>query len=193
MEILYYICIILSAVFSFCNSVYYYYYGEESKKRTWNFIVIKGVLYLFLAIVTMIFTFWGEESSKLVGMSSVCIALFEASQNILQGKAEKFKMKMDLELKERKMGDLRKIELLEMFCREKLETLEGNNSSANKQLIYEQLYDYLKYYEGANKLFIAYKEYEEGKKNLDNILDIENAFFEDFKMECIEIVKMPNS
>ena len=131
MIMLYYTTILFSIIFSFCSAVNYFYYSKESKNHTFSFIIVKGTLYLVLAIMTFIYTFFTDDSLQIVALATICIALFEAIQNIIQGKAEKFKMKANELLEQKEMGNLKKIEFLDEFCREKLETLRRDRTTAN--------------------------------------------------------------
>lgn len=191
MIVLYYTMILFSIIFSYCNAINYFYYSKESKNHTFNFIIVKGILYLVLAIMTLIYTFFTDDSLKIGAVATICIALFEAIQNIIQGKAEKFKMKANELLEQQEMGVLKKIEFLDEFCREKLETLRRDATLANKKLVYEQIYDYLKYYEDAESFLAIFRMFINGEKTLDDVCTAETDFYGEFKNSCIEVVKVP--
>ena len=57
--------------------------------------------------------------------------------------------------------------------------------------MFEQIYDYLKYYEDAESFLAIYRMFVNGEKTLDDVYAAETGFCEKFKNSCIEVVKVP--
>lgn len=185
-------CILLWCfIFSFSSASHFFYKGDTDKKIIRKFIITKGFFYLVLAVAIIIYDGIYKVDLSITSLLTICLAIFETAQNIMQAKAEGYFEKVNKIMKNIEMGDIKKVEILYRYCNQKMELLRTNATISNKKLIYEQIYDYLKYYQEAKEFLETFRLYIVGKKELEDVIKAESLWYEDFKYECIEIVKLP--
>ena len=187
----YYIFCIICIAYAIYANINYFFWDKESEDTINEFMITKGKLYIVLCIVSLVFTFIVEDIYNIIIMVTVYIAIFEGIQSILSAKANKYKSDVGEKLKNHKRGMLKEIELLDQYCRIKLAELEQNSTSENAHLIYEEVYEYLKYYFEAKEFLNALHECKNGKIDMKKLYSLEDAFIEEFKWSCIRTVKMP--
>ncbi len=191
LEVVTYSVLLASSIFAFASVGHYFYKGEKDKEIVRKFITTKGIFYFALAVTVFCYDGLCKKDLTLTTLLTICLAIFETAQNIMQAKEEGYFEKANKLLKNIEIGDIKKIEILHRFCIQKIDLLESNASISKRKLIYEQIYDYLKYYEEAKEFLDLFKLYIESKKELEDIIKSESEWFENFKYECIEVVKLP--
>lgn len=169
----------------------FFFFNTDSEKEINKFIKTKGKIYIVLCVTSIIFTFLLEDKYGVVIINTVCIALFEAIQCLFQARSSDFKIDVQERMNNIKRGELKSIELLDEFCISKLDELGLNHTETARQLIYEEMNDYLKYYEEANRLLEEIKNYNFKENNIERLKKIEEEFISNFQYTCIRIVKVP--
>lgn len=171
----------------------YFPYDKSSREKVRKFVFIKGSSYMILAVVTIIELLIGS-SNLVVPCLTIFITIMEAIQNIIQSKAEQF-----IETAEELMDDCKKnrsfykeAEMLYIYCNEQIERLRVNTSPDLEQLVFEKIYDCLKYYSTANKFILTFNNYRELKCTYEDLQKALDEWKEDFQSYGVEIVKNPN-
>lgn len=189
------VCIICCFVILSLGFNFLYSNNKTAKRKVHTFIKTKGIFYAVLAICSFVIEFCIDGNYSPTLLLTMCIAGFEAVQILITLKAEKYDEEVKKSIEEyTKAADanLKRIEKVFIYCSEKLEPLKkGKVSIDSKQLAYEQIYDYLKYYYSANAFFDKFNAYMENKCG---IVDVDHALCEwkeFFEMYGTEIVKIP--
>ena len=186
--------LLLCFVYAICKCSNFFFFDKRSEKEINKFIETKGKVYIVLGITSIFYTFILDDKYEVIIINTVCIALFEAIQCIFQARSSDFKIDVQEKMnniKHIKRSEQQSIKLLNDFCISKLYELGSNPTEAEKQLIYEELNDYLRYYEDANKLLEEIKNYNLKENDIERILKIQEDFISDFKYTCIRVVKVP--
>ncbi len=186
-----YVVLLYCFVFVFVSAGHYFYKGDKDKEMVRKFIITKGKIYFVLAVALFCYDGIYKKDLTLTTLLTICLAIFETAQNIMQAKAEGYWENANKIMKNTVMSDMKKVEILYRYCNQKMELLRTNATISNRKLIYEQIYDYLKYYQEANEFLETFRLYIDRKKELEDVIKAEDQWFENFQSECIEVVKLP--
>lgn len=168
---------------------------SASREKTRKYLIAKGVAYLILAAVSIVYDFIIHHNYSPSILLTICIAIFESFQILIQEKAMQMQREAEAVEKayqEQNNSFLKNIELLFCYCSTQLIVMkEAHETIEARQLAYEKVSDYLKYYYCANHFLDLFSKYVDGKGNYD---DIDAALCElkvDMEMYVTEIVKTP--
>lgn len=183
-------CICASACYM---SNAFYPNDKNSREKIRNFIFIKGIFYFLIAILTFLEEIVNNNNYSMLVLFTICVSIFETSQNIIQIKADNFIEKANRKLKDASTKDctLKNIEKLYMYCSEQLDFIRREPTEDREQLVYEKIYDYLKYYKISNEFFNKFNEYRNRKCDLDEVYNALDRWKNDMDYYALEIVKLP--
>lgn len=188
------ICLFLLVfIFSLYYMCYAYFPSDKAgREKVRRFIFIKGISYIILAFVTIIELVVGS-SDLMVPSLTIFIAIMEAVQNIIHVKVEQFNETVKEKQNQSKgdRGFLKESEKLYMYCYDQIVRLENNSSSDLEQLVFETVYDCLKYYGTANNFILVFNNYRKRKCTYADLQRALDEWKEDFQSYGTEIVKNP--
>lgn len=185
---------IVCFVFSICFMINAYFpYDKVSRSKTRKFIYCKGIIYGALAIFTLLDEFVLESSYSLVPYLSIYIAIMESIQNIVQSKADEFLENVNERLRSYQKSRTFKMESehLYIYCYQEISRLESERNPDLEQLVFEKVYDCLKYYSSANNFLSVFKGYREKRYNYSELLKALSDWEQEFEIYGIEVVKNP--
>ena len=193
MKTLFVIVCIISCFILLSFGIKYLYSKDKATKYT--FIKTKGLLYAVLALLSFVIEFCIDGNCSPIILLTICIAGFEATHILIELKVEKYDeyAKKYIE-KYTKTNDsnLKKIEKVFIYCTEKLEPLKKKEVPIDsKQLAYEQIHDYLKYYYSANAFFEKFNAYMDNKCTIEDVDQALCEWKEFFEMYGTDIIKLP--
>lgn len=183
-----YLCV---SIFVMTNA--YFPYDKTSRKKVRRFSYCKGILYGVLAMVTVVDEFFLNASYSLVPYLTIYIAIMEAVQNVIQSKAEEFLEKANEKLHtcQKNKSFKKESEMLYIYCYQQISRLESGRNPDLERLIYEKVYDCLKYYTLADDFMSKFDDYRNEKCGYAELLKALDDWEEDFEMYGIEVVKNP--
>lgn len=184
------VCFVFS-IYSMINA--YFPYDKVSRSKTRKFSYCKGILYGVLALVTLVDEFVFKSSNSLVPYLSIYIAIMEAVQNVVQSKADEFLEDVNEKLRScQKNRTFKKdSEKLYIYCYQQISRLKSGRDPEMEQLVFEKVYDCLKYYASANNFLAIFKDYREKKCNYSELLKALEDWEEKFQAYGIEVVNNP--
>lgn len=185
---------IVCFVFSICSMINAYFpYDKVSRSKTRKFNYCKGIIYGALAIFTLVDEFVLESSYSLVPYLSIYIAIMESIQNIVQSKADEFLENVNERLRSYQKSRTFKMESehLYIYCYQEISRLESERNPDLEQLVFEKVYDCLKYYSSANNFLSVFKGYREKRYNYSELLKALSDWEQEFEIYGIEVVKNP--
>ena len=165
------------------------------REKTRKYLIAKGTVYLILVIVSIVYDIMIHHNYSPSILLTICIAIFEGFQILIQEKA--IHLQNDAEavaktFQEQNNSFHKNIERLFCYCSNQLTAMkEARETVDARQLAYEKISDYLKYYYCANHFLDLFSKYVDGKGDYD---DIDTALCElkvDMEMYVTEIVKTP--
>lgn len=195
MEKLSYAIIMCFVVIPMTSAYFLFPRDPKSEERVRQYIFIKGIVYLILAFGITIYDLAIRHSYSPTTLLTICISLFEGFQILAQELAYRNQKKADAIVKEyQRQTDpfLKNVEKLFGYCSAQLASIRDSHETVvAKQLAYEQVYDYLKYYYCANRFLELFKKYING---VGELTDIDVALCElkaDLELTVTTIVKIP--
>ena len=192
----------LSCIFLLCcvaiplTAIHFLYpFDAASEKKTRQYLIVKGFVYLVLVAVSIVYDLVIEKNYSPSILLTICIALFEGSQILSQEVAKRNQAEAEAIMQAyQKQNDpfLKNVERLFSYCSAQLTSIKNAHETVDaKQLAYEKVSDYLKYYYSANPFLDMFAKYVDGVGTLD---DLDAALWNlkvDVEMTITEIVKIP--
>ena len=86
---------------------------------------------------------------------------------------------------------LKEVEKLYIYCCEEIERLKGGHNPDLEQLVFEKVFDCLKYYKTANNFILTFNNYRKKECTYEDLQRALDEWKEEFQCFGEEIVKNP--
>lgn len=170
-------------------------FDTASKGKIRQYLIVKGIVYLILVTVSITYDLIIKKSYSPSILLTICIALFEGTQILSQEVAKRRQADAEatmLAYQTQNDPFLKNVERLFNYCSAQLIFIKDAHETIDaRQLAYEKVSDYLKYYYCANHFLDLFAKYVDGMGNLDDLDAVLQNLKVDIEMTVTEIVKIP--